>query len=112
MHKPPQRMDMVETQREEIERLEKEFVRMWDKGEFMWNYHEGDVVGSKEINPWRIWTVFIKPTLTSLTEAHKVERQAIIDTAWEYMIEAVRKESWSKKELEETIAKKFNIEVK
>lgn len=52
--------------------IEKEFVRMWDNGEFMWNYHKGDEIGSKEINPWRIWTTFIKPTLTA--ERAKAEK--------------------------------------
>ena len=48
---------------EDLPELEKQYVAMWDKGEFEWNHHEGDKLGRKPISPWRIWTTFIKPTL-------------------------------------------------
>lgn len=58
--------------------LEKQYVAMWDKGEFEWNHHDGDELGKKPISPWRIWTTFIKPTLhQQLQKAREEERERI-----------------------------------
>lgn len=61
-----------------VEAARKKYVEMWEKGEFEWNHHEGDILGKKPISPERIWQVFIEPTLQA-TQSQQVE-------------EAVRKE--------------------
>ena len=55
--------------------LEKQYVAMWEKGEFEWNHHEGDELGKKPISPWRIWTTFIKPTLHQQLQKAREQRK-------------------------------------
>lgn len=50
-----------------IEELKEKFIEAFDKGEFEWNHHEGDIVG-KPISPMRIWNTFIEPTLHSYAQ--------------------------------------------
>ena len=56
----------------EWEKEKEEFNKMWNEGKFHWNENQ-----NTEINPQRIWNVFIQPVLSSR------------DTYWK---ERVRKE--------------------
>ena len=56
-----------------IEEKKRQFNLMWNQSKFNWGELEG-----KEINPERIWNVFIEPTLTDISEeARKEERERV-----------------------------------
>lgn len=68
-----------EVEEKDFPELEKQYVAMWDKGEFEWNHHDGDKLGRKPISVWRIWTTFIKPTIhQELQKAREEERDKIL----------------------------------
>jgi len=89
--------------KQEIERIVKEFKHF---------------IGADEVN-----TEWLRTTLTSLTEAHKVEMEKMVDAIWndkDLQDDIQRYGEWNNEKLQEAfnkaktkhIAGKFNIEVK
>ena len=58
----------------EWKKEKEEFNKMWNEGKFHWNENQ-----KTEINPQRIWNVFIQPMLTSHTTYWKERVLAIIE---------------------------------
>ncbi len=57
----------------EWEKEKEEFNKMWNEGKFHWNENK-----NTEINPQRIWNVFIQPILSSRDTYWKEREKEVI----------------------------------
>lgn len=76
-----------------------ETIKDWEK-EFTDTFHIYNLKTGTPAGAEKEAIAFIR---TLLTQAQQEERERCLDVAWTYMVEATRKESWSKEELKDAL---------
>lgn len=70
-------------------RLKEDFEKMWNNGEFQWNYHEETVAKHDDgnLSLWRVWNNFIEPALDSAIESARIQGRREVVSHIEYCID-------------------------